>query len=336
MTKSGALRVGILGTAKIARQFAEGVAPSPLVDVVAVASRDRSTAEAFATDCAIPRAFGSYAALLDDRDVEAIYIPLPNNLHGTWSIAALEAGKHVLCEKPLAVSEEEARRMYATADRHGRHLAEAYPYLAQPQTTLTRDLLRKGAIGRVHVIRAAFGVPFSDPANIRLKPDLAGGSMMDAGSYAVSFVRVMAGERPSRVHATARWGATGVDTTVVATLEFASGLLAQVMSSFSTAYHRHAQIAGETGILESLYLNHPPIGGAPMVTIRRGELAAGTIETHSAEGGNGFRLEAESFARLVAGDLGAWTGVTPEESIDIAGILAAILESARSGRPIDL
>jgi predicted dehydrogenase len=334
--KQSPLRIGILGTAKIARQFAEGVAPSPLVDVVAVASRDRATAEAFAADCAIPRALGSYDAMLADADIDAIYIPLPNNMHGNWSIAALEAGKHVLCEKPLAVSEAEARRMYATADKHRLHLAEAYPYLAQPQTTLTRDLLRKRALGRVHVIRAAFGVPFSDPANIRLKPDLAGGSLMDAGSYAVSFVRVMAGERPTRVHATARWGQTGIDTTVVATLEFASGLLAQVMSSFSTAYHRHAQVAGETGILESLYLNHPPIGGAPMVTIRRGELAAGTVETHSAEGGNGFRLEAESFAKLVAGEPGAWTGVTPGESIDIAAILAAVLESTRTKRPVDL
>jgi xylose dehydrogenase (NAD/NADP) len=336
MRQTRPLRIGILGTAKIAHQFAEGVAPSTLVDVVAVASRDMAKAETFAADCAIPRAIGSYEAMLADPEIEAIYIPLPNNLHGDWSIAALEAGKHVLCEKPLAVSEAQARLMYATADRNRRHLAEAYPYLAQPQTTLTRDLLKRGALGRVHVIRAAFGVPFSDPANIRLKPDLAGGSLMDAGSYAVSFVRVMAGERPTRVQATARWGETRVDTTVVATLEFASGLLAQVMSSFSTAYHRHAQIAGETGILESLYLNHPPIGGAPLVTIRRGELAAGTLETHTAEGGNGFRFEAESFARLVAGEPGAWTGVTPEESIDIAATLAAILESARTGRPADL
>jgi xylose dehydrogenase (NAD/NADP) len=336
VTDKKPLRIGILGAAKIARQFAEGVAPSKLVEVVAVASRDEAKAAAFAADFAIPQALASYEALLAAPDIDAIYLPLPNNMHGDWSIAALEAGKHVLCEKPLAVSEAEARRMYATAERTGRYLAEAYPYLAQPQTTLTRDLLRNGALGRVHVIRAAFGVPFSDPANIRLMPDLAGGSLMDAGSYAVSFVRVMAGERPTRVQATARWGATGVDTTVVATLEFASGLLAQVMSSFSTAYHRHAHIAGETGILESLYLNHPPIGGAPMVTIRRGELAAGTLETHNAEGGNGFRLEAESFARLVAGEPGAWTGVTPQESIDIAATLAAILESARTGRPTSL
>jgi len=334
MTAAKPLRIGILGAAKIARQFVEGVAPSPLVKVVAVASREAAKAAAFAAEFAIPRALGSYEALLADPAIDAVYNPLPNSLHAEWSIKAAAAGKHVLCEKPLAVSDAEARAMFDAARRHGVHLVEAYPYLAQPQTLKTRELLRSGAIGKPQLIRASFGVPFSDPTNIRLMPDLAGGSLMDAGSYCVSFVRVMAGERPSRVQAMARWGDTGVDRTLLASIEFPSGLVAQVASSFTTAYHRQGQIAGDNGIIDTWFLNHPPLGGPPVLQLRTGATVAATLETITVEGGNGFRYEAESFARLVGGDPAGWNGATAEESIDIAATLAALLASARSGTPV--
>ena len=326
----GALRIGILGAANIARQFTSGVAPSKLVAVTAVASRDLAKAQSFAKECGIERALGSYEALLADPQIDAIYIPLPNTLHAKWAIRAAEAGKHVLCEKPLATSAADARAMFEAARRHNVHLVEAYPYLAQPLSLKLRELVSAGAIGKIQLIRSSFGVPFSDATNIRLKADGGGGALLDAGSYVISLIRIVAGERPQRVHAVARMGETGVDKTVVATLEFDSGLLAQMACSFSTSYHRHAMISGETGVIETNYLNHPPLGGPPALTIRRGATVATTLETVEAPGGNGFLFEAESFQKLVTRGPAHWTGSTPEESIDIALTLDAIAQSVRS------
>jgi D-xylose 1-dehydrogenase (NADP+, D-xylono-1,5-lactone-forming) len=328
------LRIGVLGAANIARQFIAAVAPSGLVRVTAVASRDAAKAAAFAQECKVERSVGSYEALLADPDIDAIYNPLPNSLHAEWSIKAVQAGKHVLCEKPLAMSGAEARAMFDAARKHGMHLVEAYPYLAQPMTMKVRELVASGAIGQPQLIRASFGVPFSDPANIRLKPEVGGGSLMDAGSYAVSFVRVIAGARPKRVHAVAQWFDTGVDKTLAATLEFENGLIAQVASSFGTGYHRQAQIAGDRGSIDTQYLNHPPMGGPASITVRRGPTAATDLETIAVPAGNGFLAEADSFARLVSGGPKDWTGATPVESIDIALTLEALLQSARAGTAI--
>jgi predicted dehydrogenase len=323
------LRIGILGAAKIARAFIAGVAPSSMVKVAGVASREAGKAEAFANEYSLPKHYGSYDAMLGDPSIDAVYNPLPNSLHAEWSIHAVQAGKHVLCEKPLAMSGQEARAMFDAAKRRGVHLVEAYPYLAQAQTQKARELVTSGAVGRLQLIRASFGVQFTDVTNIRLKPDLGGGSLMDAGSYPVSLVRALAGERPTRVHAVARWTETGVDKTLAATLEYESGLIAQITSSFATGYHRHAQVAGDAGTMEFTYLNHPPIGGAPCVHLRRGIMVTQDVETIEVAGGNGFQLEAESFARLVKGGMAQWTGATPQESIDIALTLEALLKSAR-------
>lgn len=331
------LRLGVIGAADIARAFIKGVAGSKSVTVAAVASRSAEKAAAFAKDTGLARSLASYEALLADPDIDAVYNPLPNSLHAAWSIRAAEAGKHVLCEKPLAVSEAEARSMFEAARRNGVHLIEGFPYLAQPMTLEVRKLVAAGAIGRPRLIRSTFGVPFADPSNIRLKADLAGGAVMDAGSYSASFIRVMAGERPTRVHAVGRWGETGVDRTLVGTFEFASGLIAQVAASFDTAYHRHGQIAGDGGIIDTMFLNHPPLGGPAAFQIRRGKLAASPIETVPVAEGNGFLAEADSFAELVAsGDASRWTGATAAESIDIAAMLAGLIASARTGAPVAL
>lgn len=330
------LRLGILGAVNIARSFASGVAPSKTVTVAAVASRDAGKAERFAMECGIPRFHGSYEALLADPEIDAVYNPLPNSLHAEWSIRAMEAGKHVLCEKPLAMNATEVRAMAAAARRHGRHLVEAYPYRAQAQTLKLRELLDAGAIGKVQLIRSSFGVAFSDPANIRLKPEVGGGALLDAGSYDVSLALLVAGARPERVSATARWSETGVDRSVAATLEFPSGALAQISCSFATAYHRHALIAGEAGTIETTYLNHPPLGGLPVLTIRRGTTVQSVPETIEVAPGNGFLAEAESFERLVRQGPESWTGATLAESIDIAVTLDAILASARSGAAVSL
>lgn len=335
-TSHAPLRIGILGAAKIARSFTDAIAASPLVKVVAVASRDGAKGAAFAAEHKIPRHVTSYEALLADKEIDAVYNPLPNGLHAEWSIKAAAAGKHILCEKPLAVSGAEAQAMFDAARKHGVHLVEAYPYLAQAQTNKARELVASGAIGRVQLIRTTFGVPFSDPTNIRLMPDLAGGALMDAGSYAVSFVRVIAGERPARVHAVARWASTGTDQTLVGTLEFKNGMLAQIAASFATGYQRHAQICGDAGTIDTAYLNHPPMGGAPDIHIRRGPVAASPLEIVTTAPGNGFLAEAEQFAHLVAGRKSAWTGATEAQSIDIAYTLNALLRSAKTGVAVDI
>jgi D-xylose 1-dehydrogenase (NADP+, D-xylono-1,5-lactone-forming) len=330
------LRIGILGAADIARAFVTAVAASPLVEIVAVGSRTLDKAQAFARANGIAVAHGSYDALLADPTVEAIYNPLPNSLHAPWSIKAAEAGKHVLCEKPLAVDEAEARAMFLAARRNRVHLVEGFPYLAQPMMRDVRRLVADGTIGQLKLVRSTFGVPFSDPTNIRMIPGLAGGATMDAGSYAVSFLRVIAGKRPTRVTAIAQYAPTGVDETMIAMFEFADGLLAQTSASFATGYHRHGHVLGDKGYIDTMYLNHPPLGGPAQIQMRRGPTAATPIETVAMPEGNGFLLEAESFARMIRDGASNWTGATETESIDIAAMLAAMRESARSGKATTL
>jgi predicted dehydrogenase len=330
------LRLGILGAANIAKLFARGVAGSPLVSVDVMASRDASKAAEFAKAESIPRSHGSYEALLADPAIEAIYIPLPNDLHAEWAIKAAAAGKHILCEKPLAMAGAEARAMYAAARAHGVHLVEAYPYMSQPQTLRMRELLAE--IGRVQLVTALFGFslttpegkPIGDPANIRLDPARGGGGLRDAGTYSMSLARIAVGERPSRVMTSAKWTESGVDRVVAATVEFPSGALAQVSCHMSGAFYRSAVIVGERGVIETSYLNHGPDGKLSL-NIRRGTAGTLPLERLEVEGVNGFRAEAESFARLVRQGPAHWNGASEAESIDIVLTLDAIAASARSG-----
>ena len=328
------LAIGILGAAKIARQFCDGVRGSRKVTVIAVASRDLARAKAFASDMGIPKIHASYESLLADPAIDAVYNPLPNNLHAHWSIRAADAGKHVLCEKPLATTAADARGMFDAARRNGVRLVEAYPYRSQPQTIKMMELLAAKAVGRLQVVHASFGFPLSDTANIRMDPALAGGALMDAGCYPISLVRGIAGERPTRVHAMARWAGSGVDLSLVASLEFPSGLLAQVSCSFATIRHRHAFIAGDNGSIGTTYFNDTSATFPPLLDVRRGNGWDAQRETIDTASSNGFLAEAESFHDLVAHGRDHWSGVTQEESIDIALTLEALAASAREGMAI--
>jgi D-xylose 1-dehydrogenase (NADP+, D-xylono-1,5-lactone-forming) len=346
------LRIGILGTANIARSFTQGVRPSKRVVVAAVASRDIGKAQRFAADLNIERPFGSYESLLADPGIDAVYIPLPNSLHAEWSIAAARAGKHILCEKPLAASATEARAMFDAAHRHGVRLAEGYPYLAQPQTLKMRELLQAGTVGEARLIQASFGFTLADPGNIRLKPQLAGGALMDVGVYPLSLIRIVAGRTPARVQAVARWaageggadgsgaagGAGGVDRVLAATLGFADGLMAQVTCSFESALHRQALIAGSEGVIQTSFLNHTSAEQPGILRLRTGAGAGnrGIDSIVETEPANGFLAEAESFARLVREGPAHWTGATPVQSIEIMMMLEAVLQSARSGGAVAL
>jgi predicted dehydrogenase len=330
-----ALRIGVLGAANIARSFISGVKPSRTVVVAAIASRSGNKAEKFARETGVPRFHGAYEALLADPEIDAIYNPLPNSLHAEWSIRACEAGKHVLCEKPLCTSADEARAMFAAARKNRVHLVEGYPYRAQPQTISALKLIHAGAIGALQLIQSSFGFTLSPGPNIRGSSELAGGSLMDAGTYPVSLILMAARERPARVSAVAHWQ-DGVDHALAATLEFKSGLLAQVTSSFTTSVHRFALLTGTQGVIQTQFLNHLPADQPAEFLIKRGIPADQPYEKVQTSGGNGFRAEAESFARLVRGTDSDWEGPTPEESIGIAATLEAILHSARAARPVDL
>ena len=330
------LRIGILGTARIARSFMAGIAPSSLVKVTAVGSREAAKAEAFARELGIARHYGSYEALLEDPEVDAVYNALPNSLHAQWSIRATQAKKHVLCEKPLAASVLEARAMFESARRNGVHLLEGFPYRAQPHSRKLRELLGAGVIGQLNLVQSSFGFTIADAANIRLRADLAGGALMDGGAYPVSLVRMVAGQRAARVMAVARWTQSGVDGALTATYEFQSGLLAQISCSFSQSPHRHALIVGTEGAIQTTYMNHGPPKGPAVLLVKRGTGWTTDFEPIEVPATNGFLAEAESFARLVGGEVEAWTGATPEESVDIMLMIEGALLSARSGGPVDL
>jgi len=330
------LTIGILGAANIARLFIKAVQPSRKVSIQAVASRDIERGNAFARETGVPRVHKTYGALLADPAIEAVYNPLPNNLHAEWTIRAADAGKHVLCEKPLATSAAEAKAMFDAARRNDVYVAEGYPYRAQPQTIKLRELLRTGSIGRLQVVHASFGFLLTDASNIRMNPALAGGSLMDAGSYPISLVRMIAGERPVRVHAMARIAETGVDRTVVGSVDFPSGLLAQISCSFATARHRHASIVGDAGSIETTYYNDTSEAMPPVVTVRRGvgwDAPRESIETAAA---GGFLAEAEAFHDLVRSGWDRWPGATPEESLDIMLMIDAFAASLRSGSAVDV
>ena len=321
------LRIGILGAAKIAGSFMVGAKASSRVAVVAVASRDRGRAETFARQHDIPRAC-SYADLLADREVDAIYNPLPNSLHAEWSITALRAGKHVLCEKPLATSLAEAEAMFAAADAHGVVLVEAFPYMFQPQTLEIERLIASGAIGEVRTMFGAFGFTVADPDNIRLDAKLAGGALMDAGCYPVSFARQVFGTRPARVTATARWH-SGVDQTLATTLEYPGGGVAQISCSFATAVHRRAIIAGTTGVIDTDYHNHTDRVTAPSFRLKRSADWQADFETIAVAGENGFRCEVDAFADMIERGDHAAVRTRRAASLDNAWTLAAILAAAR-------
>ena len=339
------LRVGILGSANIAKSFARDVRPSKRVQVAAVASRDAATAAAFAAAQGIPRHHGSYEALLADARIDAIYIPLPNSLHAAWAIMAAEAGKHVLCEKPLALNLAEARAMFAAARAHGVMLLEAYPYYFQPQTGDMLALLREGAIGAVRSVYASFGFPLANPQNnIRMVPELGGGALLDAGSYPLSLIRLVMGEAPTHVRAEATWAPTGVDINMTATLRYADGRRAQLECAMDAANHRRAVVAGSAGTIETEYLNHTSdeaggnsFGHLPsQMRLRRGTANTVPFEDIRSPCGSGFRFAAEAFATVVAARDFAAIERAAAASVDNAATLAALAASARQRREIEV
>src|SRR5229473_2553186 len=222
---ANAVKWGIISTADINRKVIPGAHASPQVELIGVASRDQARADAYAKEWEIERAYGSYEALLADPDVEAVYISLPNNLHVEWSIKSLEAGKHVLVEKPFSRNPADVEAAFDTADRTGRLLSEAFMYRHNPQTKRAKELVGGGAIGELRTVRSAFSYSLYDEENIRLRTDLEGGALMDVGCYTVSGSRLFAGE-PEKAYGEAWFGPSGTDWVFGGTLRFPGDVIA--------------------------------------------------------------------------------------------------------------
>jgi predicted dehydrogenase len=226
------LRIGLMGAAKIAPAALTNPAKAcPEASVIAVAARDVERAKAFAAKHGIPRTYDSYAALLADPEIDAVYIPLPNGLHGEWAIAAMNAGKHVLCEKPIAANAEEAQAMARTAEETGRVLMEAFHYRYHPLAQRIADIAASGELGKIEHIYSTMCFPLPVFSDIRYRFDLAGGATMDAGCYAVHMARLVGGPDPEVVSATAKLRDPNVDRAMAAELRFPSGALGHVSVS---------------------------------------------------------------------------------------------------------
>ena len=322
------MKWGLLSTANINRKLLEGVRGTDEATVVAVASRDRSRAEQFAREHGIERAHGSYEELLEDREVEAIYNPLPNSMHVPWSVRALEAGKHVLCEKPLTRRPAEAEEAFAVAGRSGRLLAEAFMWRHHPQTRRLRELLEEGVIGRLRLVRASFSFPLREAENIRLNGELDGGALMDVGCYCVSGVRLVAGTEPERVSAEQVIGGIGVDIALSATLRFPDDVLAQFDCGLAVQNRSGLEAIGEDG---SLHVADPWHGRAPGIVLTRADGEAERIEIAPA---NPYTHELENFARAARGEAPPLLGA--EDALAQARAIEALYASAESGRRVAL
>ena len=317
-------RWGFLSTARINRRIIAAARESEEIELLAVASRERARAEEYARANGIERAYGSYAELLADEDVEALYVPLPNSLHVEWSVLALEAGKHVLCEKPLARSAAEAERAFEAAERTGRLLEEAFMYRHNPQTVRLKALVDEGAVGRVRLVRAVFSFPVQGERNIRLVVGLDGGALTGVGCYCVSGARLLCGE-PDVVSAEAITGPTGVDEVFAGLLRFPDGVLAQFHCGLVLPFQDELEVIGEDG---SLFVDDPWLCWSPGIELRRGE----EVEPIPVEPADSYRLELERFGAAMRGEGTLLLG--REESVAQARVLEALHRSAAEGAPV--
>jgi xylose dehydrogenase (NAD/NADP) len=226
------LRWGLLSTARINYRVIPAIREGARSELTAVASRTLDRAQAYADEWKIPRALGSYEALLGDPDVDVIYISLPNSLHAEWTVRALEAGKHVLCEKPLALSVDDVDRIQAAATRASRVAAEAFMYRHHPLTHAVEAIVRSGRLGAIHLFKGAFTFPLTREGDVRLDPALGGGSLWDVGCYPVSYSCLLANAAPVEVFGWQRTTAAGVDLEFAGMMRFADGSVAQFDSGF--------------------------------------------------------------------------------------------------------
>jgi len=323
------LRWGILGTARINRRLIPALAASPRSTLVAVASRDLARGQAFAADWAVGDAVEGYAPLLARDDIDAVYIPLPNSEHVGWTLAAIDAGKHVLCEKPLALDPADVDRIADAATRRGVIVEEGFMYRHEPLTARVTALVADGAVGAVRAIVSGFTYTQSRPHDVRLDSALGGGALWDVGCYPVSYASLLMGRPPEMAVGVAQWTPNGIDHEFMGTLRYPGGAMVSCYAGFRAAYRTWLDILGSEGALRV----PNPFKPGPLETLELERLgAAERIEvTGSPEL---FVREVAAFERAVLD--GAPPVVSLGDSRRTAVALAALLESARSGAPVRL
>jgi predicted dehydrogenase len=323
------VRWGILSTARINGEFLRAARESDRARVVAVAARDLARAQAYARDQDVETAYGSYDELLADPDVQAVYVSLPNSLHARWSTRALEAGKHVLCEKPFAADPSDVEAAFDAAAANGLLLMEAFMFRHHRQTKTLVELVRSGSIGAPRFVRAIFafnGVRIFGEDNIRFDPSLDGGALMDVGSYCVSAARVVGGE-PVRVSGSRELGPTGVDLAFAGTLEFADGLLAQFQCGFTSDRRSELEVIGTDG---RLVVRSPWRIEEPGLELWTGD-GHRRVEIEQV---NPYRLQLDNLCAAIAGEAEPLLGRA--DALGQARALAALRESAASGSSVSL
>ncbi|MEM6334349.1 MAG: Gfo/Idh/MocA family oxidoreductase [Planctomycetota bacterium] len=336
---------GIVGTGNIAGQFCDGAKDTPRARFAAVGSRSIDKSQAFAEAHHVEHAFGSYEEVLHDDTVDAVYISLPNALHAEWTIKALDAGKHVLCEKPLAMNADEAQAMFAAAERNGRVLIEAFMYRCHPQFAATCKLIADGAIGELRTIDASFCYRMRDPAgNIRFAPELGGGAMMDIGCYCVDVIRVIVAHHttegiepePFHMSAVARQHPAGIDENASFVAQFGDGVLATARVGMGVQMDNALRIGGTEGHLTIDVPWKPPQTDAT-IRVRRqtppkmeGGGNAPPEQTHQVSADHPlFGLEAEAFAAAVLDN--AEPFITPRETLANHRLMDRLKAMIRAG-----
>jgi len=321
-----AVKWGIISTALINEKVIPGAHASPKVDLAAVASRDQARADEYARTWEIERAYGSYEALLADPDIEAVYISLPNNMHVEWSVKSLEAGKHVLVEKPFSRKAADVEAAFDVADRTGRLLSEAFMYRHNPQTKHAKELVDSGAIGELRLVRACFSFSLYDEANIRLRPELAGGAMMDVGCYTLSGSRLFAGE-PEKVQGEAWFGPSGTDWVFGGLLRFPGNVVGTFDCGTAMPERDELEAVGSEG---SLFIDDPWHCKVPGIELRRD----GKVERIEVERADSYRLELENVSDAIRGEAELLLG--REDAVAQARAIEALYEAAASGAAVSL
>jgi predicted dehydrogenase len=325
---TAAIRWGLLSTARINGAVIAGARESERADVVAVGSRDGVRARAYAERFGISRAHGSYEELLADPGVDAVYVSLPNGMHVEWTIRALEAGKHVLCEKPMDRRPERVAAAFDVAEREGRVLSEAFMWRHNPQTRRLRELLDERAVGDVRLVRACFSFPLvvGEP-NVRLDTALDGGALLDVGCYCVSGARLVAGSEPVSAFGAAANGPSGVDTRFTGLLRFDGDVLATFDCGIDVAARHELEIVGSDG---RMLLADPWHCRRPGITIERD----GTSSRVEVETADSYRLELEDMAAAIAGERPPLLGRA--DALGQARAIAALERAAADGCAVDL
>jgi predicted dehydrogenase len=320
------LNWGLLSTARINRAIIKPLIASKRTHLLAVASRSQSSADEYARKWKIPRAHGSYEALLADPEIDVIYISLPNHLHAEWTIKALKAGKHVLCEKPIALTISDVDAMIAASKETGKILMEAFMYRHHPQTLKAKEIVESGVLGKLQFIRGSFTYYLDHEGDIRSKAETGGGSIWDVGCYPISYARYVVGAEPLEVFGWQVMGAGGVDDTFIGQMRFPDDIHMQFDSSFKFSSRSHIEIVGTQGTLNIPNPFKP--NRNDKIELQRGD----KFEVIKIKGQELYLGEVDDVCDAIL--LGKAPRISLADSRANVSVLLALLESARLGKPV--